>query len=142
MGFRSRTRTITSTTTAHRRIPRCIGTLWVLYMPPVRMAFVTKPRNDYVSFRPYKAIGTTRSAWRSGDGPLRAMIRAGAACLLFIGLPSLVIVPGVVYYLAGFENWPTFLGHTVATFAIPAAAIAALALLAGVVSICRLLFRR
>ncbi len=107
-----------------------------------RMASVMKPRNEYVSFRPYKAIGTTRSPWRSGGGPIRAMIRAGAAGLLFIGLPSLAIVPAVVYYLVGFEDWPTFAGHAVATFALPAAAIALLALLAGVVSICRLLFRR
>ena len=106
------------------------------------MAFVTKPRNEYVSFRPYKAIGSTRSPWRSGDGPLRAMIRAGAAGLLFIGIPSLVIVPAVIYYLVGFEDWPTFLGHAVATYALPAAVIVLLSLLAGVFAICRLLFRR
>jgi hypothetical protein len=111
-------------------------------MHPDRMAFVMKPRNEYVSFRPYKAIGTTRSPWRSGDGPLRAMIRAGAAGLIFIGIPSLAIVPAIVFYLAGFEDWPTFLGHSLATFALPAAAIALLALVAGAVSICRLLFRR
>jgi hypothetical protein len=106
------------------------------------MALVSKPRNDYVSFRPYKAIGTTRSPWRADGGPIRAMTRAAAAGLLFIGLPALFIVPGVVYYFTGFEDWPTFLGHTVATLAIPAAAIAALALLAGVWAILRLLFRR
>jgi hypothetical protein len=101
-----------------------------------------KPRNEYVSFRPYKAIGTTRSPWRSGDGPLRAMIRAGAAGLFFIGIPSLFIVPAIIYYLVGFEDWPTFLGHAVATFAFPAAAIVLLSLLAGVASIFRLLLRR
>ncbi len=106
------------------------------------MAFVMKPRNDYVSFRPYKAIGTTRSPWRSEDGPVRAMIRAGAAGLLFLGIPSLIIVPIVIYYLVGFQDWPTFLGHAVATYAVPAALIAALSLLAGVVAIFRLLFRR
>ena len=106
------------------------------------MASVLKPRNEYVSFRPYKAIGTTRSPWRSGDGPLRAMMRAGAAGLLFIGLPSLVLVPAVIYYLLGLQDWLTFLGHAVATYAVPAAVIALLALLAGLVSICRLLFRR
>ena len=102
----------------------------------------TKPRTDYVSFRPYKAIGTTRSIWRSGDGPVRAMVRAGAAGLLFIGLPSLVIVPAVIYWLVGFPDWQTFLGHAVATCAFPLAAIAALVLLSGLVSICRLCFRR
>ena len=101
-----------------------------------------KPRTDYVSFRPYKAIGTTRSVWRSGDGPVRAMMRAGVAGAVFIGLPSLLIVPAIIYYLTGFQDWPTFLGHAVATFAFPAAAIVLLALLAGVVSICRLCFRR
>ncbi len=106
------------------------------------MAFITKPRNEYVSFRPYKAIGTTRSPWRREGSPLRAMVRAGAGGLLFIGLPALFLVPGVVYYFAGFENWPTFLGHTLATYAIPAAAIALLAVLAGVVSLVRLLFPR
>jgi hypothetical protein len=109
---------------------------------PIGMAFITKPRNEYVSFRPYKAIGSTRSAWRREGSPLRAMVRAGAAGLLFIGLPALFVVPGVVYYLAGFESWPTFLGHTVATYAIPLAAILLLALLAGIVSLARLLFRR
>jgi hypothetical protein len=106
------------------------------------MAPGTKPRTDYISFRPYKAIGTTRSFWRSGDGPLRSMARAGAAGLLFIGLPSLLVVPAVIYYLAGFEDWLTFLGHAVATFAIPAGAILGLTLLGGLVSICRLCFRR
>lgn len=106
------------------------------------MAFVMKPRNDYVSFRPYKAIGTTRSPWRSEGGPIRAMIRAGAAGLLFIGIPSLVIVPAVIYYLVGFQDWPTFLGHAVATYAVPAAIIGAISLLAGLFSIIRLLFRR
>lgn len=106
------------------------------------MASVMKPRNDYVSFRPYKAIGSTRSVWRADDGPVRAMIRAGAAGLLFIGAPSLLIVPGVIYYLAGFEDWPTFLGHALATFGFPAAAIALVTLAAGVFSLCRLLLRR
>lgn len=106
-------------------------------MPPA-----TRHRKDYVSFRPYKAIGTTRSAWRSGDGPLRAMAKAAAAGAVFIGLPSLLIVPGVIYFLAGFQDWLTFLGHAVAVFAIPAAAIVLLALLAGIVAACRLFFRR
>jgi hypothetical protein len=106
------------------------------------MAFVTKPRNDYVSFRPYKAIGTTRSPWRREGSPLRSMVRGAAAGLLFVGLPALFIVPGVVYYFEGFGDWPTFLGHTLATYAIPAAAIVAITVLAGVFSLLRLLFRR
>jgi len=106
------------------------------------MASVMKPRHDYVSFRPYQVIGTTRSAWRSGDGPLRAMLRAGAASLLFIGVPSPLIVPAVTYFLVGYQDWSTFLGYTVATFVFPAAAIAIIVGLAGLVSVGRLLSRR
>lgn len=106
------------------------------------MASVMKPRNDYVSFRPYQAIGSTRSGWASGDGPVRTTLQAGATALLVIGAPSLIIVPGLVYYLVGFKDWPTFLGHTVATFLFPAAAIGVITLLAAIFSVARLFFRR
>ena len=101
-----------------------------------------KNPNEYVRFRPYKAIGTTRSNWRRGDGPLRSMMRVAVGGVLFIGLPSLVLVPAVVWYLAGFQDWPTFLGHVLATFIFPVGAILLLTLLSGVVAFFRLRFQR
>ena len=96
-----------------------------------------KKPNEYVRFRPYKAIGTTRSNWRRSDGFVRTMVNTGLSALIFVGLPSLIIVPAVVYYMAGFQDWSTFLGHTLATFLFPIGVILLLAVGSGAVAFWR-----
>ena len=96
-----------------------------------------KKPNEYVRFRPYKAIGTTRSNWRRSDGFVRTMVNTAMSALIYVGVPSLIIVPAVVYYLAGFQDWGTFLGHTLATFLFPLGAILVIAVGSGAIAFWR-----
>jgi uncharacterized sodium:solute symporter family permease YidK len=81
--------------------------------------------NDYLELLPYREIGTSSSK----SSPLTPIAKAAALAVIFIGVPSLIIVPLMTYLLQGFTQWNTFLKCMAGNFIVPLAAIGAVMLL-------------
>jgi hypothetical protein len=90
-----------------------------------------KRDNDYLELLPYREIGSSSAK----TSPLTPVVRAVAIAVVFIGLPSLAIVPLMTYFFQGYTRWQTFLLGVAGNFVIPAAAIAAIALLASLATL-------
>ncbi|MEQ1849970.1 MAG: hypothetical protein ABMA01_00110 [Chthoniobacteraceae bacterium] len=81
--------------------------------------------NDYLELLPYREIGSSSSKKSAATH----VARAAAFAVIFIGLPSLIIVPLMTYLFQGFSHWRSFLVGMAGNFVVPLAAIAAVTLM-------------
>ncbi len=96
-----------------------------------------KRTTEYLKFRPYEVIGAPSVAKAAGHAVLAAAVKGGVIALIFVGIPSLFLVPVLTFFLSEFADLPAFLRQAGWNFLIPAALMAVLAVVSGAVSLLR-----
>jgi hypothetical protein len=94
-----------------------------------------KRSTEYLKFRPYEAIGDPGSAKGLRHGVGVAALKGGVIAVVFVGLPSLLLVPLLTYLLNEFVNLPTYLAQVGWNALIPLALMVLLAVVSGALSL-------
>lgn len=96
-----------------------------------------KRPSDYLKFRPYEAIGRPHAGKGVRHELSIAALKGGVIATVFVGIPSLLLVPLFTYLLNGFVDLPIFLGQVCWNSIIPVALMALLAVVSGAVCLRR-----
>ena len=92
-----------------------------------------KASTEYLKFRPYSAIGAGQTEKSARHAVGIAALKGGVIAVIFVGLPSLLLVPLCTYLLNGFVEFPLFLTQMAWISIVPAALMVLLAVVSGVV---------
>jgi hypothetical protein len=96
-----------------------------------------KRPTEYLHFRPYAAIGEPQPGKSARNVVGIAALKGGIIAAIFVGIPSLLLVPLFTYLLNGFVDIPIFLGQMCWNAIIPVMLMALLAVVSGVVCLRR-----
>jgi hypothetical protein len=92
---------------------------------------------EYLQFRPYRAIVAPQLSKQRKEAALSDALKSGLALVILIGIPVLLAVPIVTFFISDFVNLQQFAAHTARNLALPLVAVFGIGILGGVFSMIR-----